>query len=366
MLDFGFTVDIEPTNRCNAKCHFCPRDQTPHQGLMTPEVFDQALVRTLEFREEVRGMDDTEVKVRFGEVVSDMIVNDVKVSLCGLGEPLLNRHTPTFVKQIRDAGLSCIMSSNGALLDRARGEALLDAGLQRIMINVGDIDDDYEDVYGLPFEKTRERVTHFARMAEGRCEVWIVLVDYRQDRAHLQEMRSYWQDRGIPLFMEFEVMNRGGALFVDHMQYEQYGELAAAEDALAHVPSDVYCVAPYIGAFVGYDGIYYLCCSDWRKEVGMGDVFERSITDIMRDKFEKVMSREPICKTCNHDPTNRVIDDLRGIAAGEIPDGHQMALIDEMVNLSAAFSTALERLQPGVTAPVAVAAPKRRIPIQAV
>jgi hypothetical protein len=78
------------------------------------------------------------------------------------------------------------------------------------------------------------------------------------------------------------------------------------------------------------------------------------------------MSREPICKTCNHDPTNRVIDDLRGIAAGEIPDGHQMALIDEMVNLSAAFSTALERLQPGVTAPVAVAAPKRRIPIQAV
>ena len=44
------TVDIELTNRCNAKCYFCPRDQTPHQGLMTPEVFDQALARAIEFR----------------------------------------------------------------------------------------------------------------------------------------------------------------------------------------------------------------------------------------------------------------------------------------------------------------------------
>jgi MoaA/NifB/PqqE/SkfB family radical SAM enzyme len=311
-------------------------------------------------------MDDTEVKVRFGEVVSDMVVNDVKVSLCGLGEPLLNKHTPTFVRQIRDAGLSCIMSSNGALLDRTRGEALLDAGLQRIMINIGDIDDDYEDVYGLPFEKTRERVTHFARMAEGRCEVWIVLVNYRQDRAHLEEMRSFWQDRGIPLFMEFEVMNRGGALFVDHMQYEQYGELSKAEELLSTTTNDVYCVAPYIGAFVGYDGIYYLCCSDWKKEVGMGNVFERSITDIMRAKYEAVMTREPICKTCNHDPTNRLIDDLRGIASGAIPGGHERELIDEMANLSNAFSTALERLQPGVTAPVPVDPPRRRrIPIQA-
>ena len=40
-----FNLDIEPTNRCNANCYFCPRDQTPHQGLMTTEMFDQALER---------------------------------------------------------------------------------------------------------------------------------------------------------------------------------------------------------------------------------------------------------------------------------------------------------------------------------
>ena len=83
-------------------------------------------------------------------------------------------------------------------------------------------------------------------------------------------------------------------------------------------------------------------------------------------EYEAVMTREPICKTCNHDPTNRVIDDLRAIESGELAAGHERVLIDEMANLSAAFSSALERLRPGVTAPVPVAAPRRKIPIQAV
>ena len=58
-------------------------------------------------------------------------------------------------------------------------------------------------------------------------------------------------------------MNRGGSLFVDHMQYGDYPELAEARSArrrghpLWH-PSDT--------LFVGYDGQYYLCCSDWEKQ----------------------------------------------------------------------------------------------------
>ena len=45
-----FVIDMEVTNRCNAKCHFCPRDRTPHQGLMSPEVFEAGLQRAVEYR----------------------------------------------------------------------------------------------------------------------------------------------------------------------------------------------------------------------------------------------------------------------------------------------------------------------------
>ena len=54
-------------------------------------------------------------------------------------------------------------------------------GLERILINVGDEGDEYESVYKLPFEKTRDNVVRFAEMAEGRCEVDIVLVDHHRD-----------------------------------------------------------------------------------------------------------------------------------------------------------------------------------------
>ena len=109
-----FSVDIELTNRCNAKCHFCPRDQTPHEGLMSPEVFDQSLARAIEYR---------------GGRAASCSTRPVRISLCGLGEPLLNRHAPD-VASARCATPASRSRSrrNGSLLDERRGQALLDAG----------------------------------------------------------------------------------------------------------------------------------------------------------------------------------------------------------------------------------------------
>ncbi|MEZ5540408.1 MAG: radical SAM protein [Pseudomonadales bacterium] len=41
-------LDVELTNRCNALCHFCPRDKTPEQGFMSEAVFKQAVLRAQE------------------------------------------------------------------------------------------------------------------------------------------------------------------------------------------------------------------------------------------------------------------------------------------------------------------------------
>lgn len=298
-----FNIDIEPTNRCNAHCYFCPRDQTPHQGLMTPVVFDQTLRRTVEF----------------GEIARERFNAHMKVNLCGLGEPMLNRHTPDFVRKIREAGFECSMSSNGSLLSEERSEALLDAGLQGIEINVGEEGDDYDEIYGLPFEKTCENVVRFAEMAGDRCQVRVVLVNHRRDRGHMQKMTKFWRARGIKHFLPFDVMNRGGALFVDEMQYDAYPERAEAAATLDAQDLRPVCAAPFLLLFVGYDGNYYLCCSDWKKEIPLGNVFETSFAAVTGPKLEHTTTREPICKSCNHDPVNRLTDKLRSIADGSDP-----------------------------------------------
>src|SRR3954452_13049000 len=224
-------VDIEPTNRCNAKCYFCPRDATPHQGLMAPEVFEQTLGRVVELRTRL---------VRLGRP-------DPKVSLCGLGEPLLNRHTPSFVRRVREEGFSCTMWSNAALLDEGRARALLDGGLQQICINVGDRDAEYDEVYKLPWEKTRDNVLRFRDLAGEDCTIFIALVNHRGDAAHLESMRAYWREHGLRAFMEYDIMNRGGALFVDSMQFGEYPQLAEAQELLQANEIQAICPTPFNG-----------------------------------------------------------------------------------------------------------------------
>jgi MoaA/NifB/PqqE/SkfB family radical SAM enzyme len=278
---------------------------------MSPEVFEKSVERVVEFQ-------------------SQFPDKEVSVNLCGLGEPLLNRNAPAFVRQVRDAGFTCGMSSNASLLDEARGRALLEAGLQRIHINVGEHDQDYERVYKLKFQKTHDNVVRFAELAGDDCEVEIVLVNHRRDKQHLKNMQEFWRQRGLTHFMVFNIMNRGGALFVDHMQFESYPEL---EEAKARFAADAFtplCAAPFIFLFIGYDGQYYLCCSDWKKEVPLGSVFEESFLSIRQQKLHHVTCREPVCKTCNLDPTNQLTDELRSIGAGSADEDTTLALMGEL------------------------------------
>jgi MoaA/NifB/PqqE/SkfB family radical SAM enzyme len=347
-----FGVDIEPTNRCNAKCYFCPRDATPHQGLMTPETFEQTLARCDELRGKLRALDRPELKI----------------SLCGLGEPLLNKHTPSFVARVRAEGFDCNMSSNAALLDEHRAHELLEAGLQKICINVGDRDADYEEIYKLPFERTRDNILRFKELAADSCEIFIVLVDHRQDRAHLDAMRAYWSDQGLDAFMEYEIMNRGGALFVDHMQFESLPQLAEAKALLEASGTEALCPTPFVYLFVGYDGQYYLCCSDWKKEVPLGSVFDASFADVMLTKLSHVRTRRPVCNTCNLDPLNKVTEALRARDAGDV-DAPDIADVITKVGRMTKFSLDEIEALTGQRAPLPVARPaeptRRHIPVTA-
>lgn len=339
-----FNIDIEPTNRCNAHCYFCPRDQTPHQGLMTPEVFDQSLRRVIEF----------------DELNKERFQAHIKVNLCGLGEPMLNRHAPEFVRKIRDAGFECSMSSNGSLLDEARSQALLDAGLQGIELNVGEEGDDYEQIYGLPFKKTCDNVVRFAEMAGDRCQVRVVLVNHRRDPAHMKKMAQFWRARGIKHFLPFDVMNRGGALFVDEMQYDEIPQRAEATSMLEAQQLHLVCSAPFLLLFIGYDGNYYLCCSDWKKEVPLGTVFQTSFAAVMSAKLEHVETRMPICKACNHDPVNRLTDKLRGVAEGTDPG---RVSVDQFIAEMAGASDVAREIADEFSSFAPTAAIRRRIPL---
>lgn len=315
---------------------------------MPPEVFDQGLKQALAFRDSLG------------------LANDqMTISLCGLGEPLLNKHVIDYVRQVRAAGLRVVMSSNGSLLDEDKAAELLEAGLQQILINVGEKGDDYEEIYKLPFEKTLDNVVRFNEMSGGRCEVSMVLVDHRSDPDHIAEMKEFWAGHGISDTVSYEVMNRGGSLFVDHMQYDAYPELAKARELLTDSLGTPLCGAPFWFLFVGYDAQYYLCCSDWEKQTPMGSIFDASFLDVVRQKLEHVATRQPVCATCNLDPINRLTEELRAEASGAVPAGTAARMVERLTAENESVWTYLNRA--GIERDeAAVPAPRRRlIPVQA-
>lgn len=275
------TIDIELTNHCNATCAFCPRDAMPRRGVMTAAIFEQSLVRAVEFAALARTLPTP---------------LDTTLVFCGTGDPLVHRRAAEWVGRVRDAGLPSQVSTNGALLTRATAEALLDAGLGTLNVNVGDLDADYERVYGLPFATTRDNVERFVALARGRCVVNVVVVDHRRDPEHLQRVGAYWRARGVDGVLPFGLVNRAGAVSLPS------AALPAGPEALDLPPP--LCPAPFLNLFVGWDGRYYLCSSDWRKEVPFGSVFDASFAAITAEKLARVASRQPICARCTLDPTN--------------------------------------------------------------
>jgi len=315
---------------------------------MRIDVFDQALARIVEFK----------------DLVGDLFGARVVVSVCGLGEPLLHREAASCVAKIRDAGLACVMSSNGSLLDERRGEDLLRAGLQGIFVNVGQIDDAYEQVYGLPFEKTRDNVIRFARAAGERCPVVIVLVGADDSPDQTTTVQEFWREQGIARFLPFELVNRGGALLVEAPPLED-PHLADARAMLDELGVEPRCSLPFEYPFIAYDGQYHLCASDWRRMAPLGSVFERSLLSVTREKLLHVQSREPVCRTCSLDPTNRLAQRLRTMPErADANDG--AALIDTLAANATRVDPVIARLvERSAEAPDVASGAKKRIPVHA-
>jgi MoaA/NifB/PqqE/SkfB family radical SAM enzyme len=281
----SLTIDFELTNRCNAVCYFCPRDAMPEQGLMRHDVFEQSLARAVEFQGLARALPAP---------------LEPRIVFCGTGEPLVHHRAAEYVRRVRDTGLACEVSTNGSLLSRDRALALLDAGLEWININVSDLGTDYERVYGLPFAPTRDNVERFIALASGRCVVCIIVVDHRRDEIHMRDVEAYWRSRGVDYVFRHGLVNRGGSLRLAAVALPPPDPDEPPEEPERRL----ICPAPFFHLFIGWDGRYYLCSQDWRKEVAFGSVFESSFAEITAAKLTRVSSRKPICARCTHDPAN--------------------------------------------------------------
>src|SRR4029453_4674476 len=122
--------------------------------------------------------------------------------------------------------------------------------------------------------------------------------------------------------VRFSLVNRAGSLPVDEQVDAWHAYRDVAETMLQEKADAARCWVPFLYPFIGYDGNYYLCSSDWRKEVKLGNVFEQSLVDLFDEKAEQASGRPPIWRDCAHDPTNALALSLARAAEARATDVH--------------------------------------------
>src|SRR3982751_4026334 len=102
---------LETTNRCNLLCTTCPRT---FEALEPPADMGWEL---------------------FTHIV-DQFPQTPRVVLHGCGEPMTVPALPRMIRYLKDRGTYVLFNTNGTLLSRRKGRALIDSGLDELRISL--------------------------------------------------------------------------------------------------------------------------------------------------------------------------------------------------------------------------------------
>lgn len=236
-------VFIETVSYCNNDCAFCPASR--RVGLKNPGHFMP---------------EDLYMKI-MNELANISFTGSLAFH-CN-NEPLLDRRLPSWVRKARGLLKSNFfyLFTNGTLVSPDLVNELLDAGLNRIIIN------NYNDELK-PIPSVKAIIDDSSHM---RGEV---IINYRAKSDYLGNRAG--ESPNARLFLK--------------------------------EPLQVMCTRPLAEMVVGYDGTVPLCCADGLWKVTMGDVKKSSLRDIWFSDFWTRVRKSlvkgdrnctEICKACD-------------------------------------------------------------------
>lgn len=281
---FPLHVDYEMKFKCNLRCPMCLMSLAPAERARYGQA-DQELSpgKVLELLAE--GADQGQRAMGFG----------------GLWEPLLSPDLPEMVARARNLGLVDIMfNTNGLLLTETVGQALIEAGLTRLMIS---LDADTPETYaqmrvGSDFETVSANIRNFMALRKRMGSV-LPLV-------RLSFCRTALNERELEPFLErwHEV--------VDFFSIQTYGryESAAPPDFPSErisPPPAGRCAQPSKRLLVRHNGEVMPCCDASGTSLIMGNVYQNKLSEIwrgspiaaLRETFaDNNSSLTDVCRAC--------------------------------------------------------------------
>jgi radical SAM protein with 4Fe4S-binding SPASM domain len=264
-LLFPRFFQIETTRLCNARCPFCAVDQWDKSvPMMSEALWEKIAAELIEWRDWLRFVD-----------------------LQRAGEPLLDKHIYRRVRQLKDGGLKHVaLSTNASALNERNARALLEAGIDEVMLSIDAIDKEgYEKSrVGLKYEQVMQNIRGFFRLRDeirpqSMIRVRAVCVfDPDKEPGAVRVWEDFWGPLRRPhdrIYMK-RMHSWGNQVALD-------GAPPADADVLHP------CIIPWSTMHITAMGTVALCPHDFDGKANLGDINTHSIAHVWRaQKLQEV------------------------------------------------------------------------------
>ena len=283
-------VSVEPANVCQLRCPECPvgngkRLEGRGDRLMSREVWKRVLA-------EVK---DTAHTIQF----------------YFQGEPLLNPDLPQMVREAHEAGLYTITSTNAQALTPAMAEALIHAGLDRIIVSMDGLTDESYNAYriGGSLEKTKAALRYLREAKErlhGRTTIELQCLRLRTNEQEWAAFKRVYKQLGADKLVlktaQLYDYTDGHPLMPSDARYSRYTKGA---DGLFHRKKlGRGCLRVWSGVVITTNGDVLPCCYDKAHSFTYGNITTQPLAQLFANEralaFRKAAINEQptICQEC--------------------------------------------------------------------
>jgi len=288
------TLAVEPTTACNLRCPECPsglRSFTRPTGKAKLEEFEALL-----------------------EQVHRRLIY---LMLYFQGEPFLHPDFERFVALAHRYGVYTLSSTNGHFLTPERCKAVIEAGLDRLIVSVDGVEQAsyarYRRQGDLATVIEGIRTLHTMRKRLGRTNPRIVVqfIVFGTNEHELQDIRRAYREWGaddlaIKTAQVYDFAN-GSPLIPKDERYSRYRRLRDGSYVLKYrFRRHRHCWKMWHSAVITWDGRVVPCCFDKDAEYVLGDISQSAFRDIwqgspyraFRRRLIQTRSHYAMCQNC--------------------------------------------------------------------
>ena len=258
LLSYPRFIEIETVNACNARCPMCTIDDWQRH---TPTMKDDLFRRIA---------DDI---TAHAEVVK-------RVSLYRDGEPLLDKKLPDRIAILKQGGVKQVsISSNVSLLTEERSKALLESGLDLLIMSIDSLDKRvFEDIrVRLDFDEVLENAERFIRLRDEinpNTRIWMRMIRQETNKDEWPFYHQFWSKRMASTDRIYH-----------HNLFNWGGQLEGFKPIDASYEPNLPCVALWSLLVIFGNGDVPLCNVDYNNKYPTGSVLENSIEELWRSKI---------------------------------------------------------------------------------